>query len=93
MGRFIAAKIYVSGLVQGVFFRAYTRNVARTLGLKGWVRNLPDGRVEIYAEGEEESLKKLVEWCKIGPPHAIVEDVKVEWCEYSGKYGSFDIIY
>lgn len=88
-----AAKIYVSGLVQGVFFRAYTRSRARALGLKGWVRNLDDGRVEIFAEGEEGALKKLIEWCKVGPPHAIVEDVKVEWCEYSGKYSSFDIIY
>jgi len=93
MGKLVGANIYVKGIVQGVFYRAYTRDKARTLGLKGWVKNLPDGRVQIYVEGEEEKVEKLIEWCKIGPPHAVVEEVKVEWCEYSGKYGAFNIIY
>ncbi|MCX8188177.1 MAG: acylphosphatase [Nitrososphaeria archaeon] len=93
MRKLVSANIYVSGIVQGVFFRAYTRSKARSLGITGWVKNLPDGRVQIFAEGEEDSIKKLIDWCKVGPPHAVVEDVKVEWLEYCGKYRTFDIIY
>ena len=70
--------IWVSGRVQGVFYRAHTVDVARRLGLTGWVRNLPDGRVEIVAEGEEDALEKLRVWCRQGPPLAQVREVVCE---------------
>ncbi|BCX87677.1 acylphosphatase [Methylomarinovum tepidoasis] len=67
--------IWVSGRVQGVFYRAHTVEAARRLGLTGWVRNLPDGRVEIVAEGEEKALQALLDWCRQGPPLARVTEV------------------
>lgn len=68
-------QIRVSGRVQGVFFRKNAQQKARTLTLKGFVRNEPDGSVYIEAEGEEEQLHQLIEWCKKGPPLAMVADV------------------
>jgi acylphosphatase len=68
----------VSGQVQGVFYRASTEATARRLGLNGWVRNLPDGRVELVACGEEATLKQLEKWLWQGPPHAQVEQVQCE---------------
>lgn len=69
--------IFVSGKVQGVFYRVSTVEKATELGLKGFAQNLPDGRVLIEAEGETESLQKLVEWCKKGPSRAVVTNVEV----------------
>jgi acylphosphatase len=66
---------FVSGYVQGVFFRAATRDQARRLGISGWVRNVPDGRVEVMASGTESQLQALKEWLRHGPPGAHVEDV------------------
>lgn len=66
---------FVSGRVQGVFFRAATQNEARELGLSGWVRNLPDGRVEVLACGAGPAVEALQRWLWEGPPHARVEDV------------------
>jgi acylphosphatase len=83
------AHIFLSGLVQGVFFRAYTREKARELGLTGWVQNLPDGRLEAVFEGDKEEIKKMVDWVKIGPPRAQVADLKVEFEDYKGKFNSF----
>jgi len=71
--------LYVSGRVQGVFFRARTRDRARALGITGWVRNLPDGRVEIAAEGARAALDALVSWARVGPPAAQVTDVTITW--------------
>jgi len=85
--------LYISGLVQGVFFRANTKERAISLGLTGWVRNLPDGRVEVVAEGEEEKLKELVKWCHKGPPAARVKMVEVSWEEYHGEFEDFQIRY
>lgn len=73
---------YVSGRVQGVFFRAATREQARLLGLTGWVRNLPDGRVEVQAFGEEELLKSLRQWLKRGPDLALVLKLECETLPY-----------
>ncbi|HEC95565.1 MAG TPA: acylphosphatase [Euryarchaeota archaeon] len=84
--------IFVSGRVQGVFYRANTRKKAKELGIKGWVRNLYDGRVEITAEGKEEDLKKFIEWCKKGPELAFVENIKVEWKDYKGNYKDFSVV-
>jgi acylphosphatase len=69
--------IHVTGKVQGVFFRASTREKATSLGIKGYVRNEWDGSVYIEAEGEQDTLNKLIAWCKQGPPHAVVEKVEV----------------
>jgi acylphosphatase len=75
----------VSGRVQGVFFRAHTRTRARELGVSGWVRNLPDGRVELVAEGEEAKITTLLAWVQIGPPSARVENVQADWSTPQGE--------
>ncbi len=82
---------YIEGRVQGVFFRASTRDRAAELGLRGWVRNLPDGRVELIAEGMKESLQALVEWCGSGPSQARVDDVDVRWEESRDEFDSFEV--
>ncbi|MGI0482997.1 acylphosphatase [Geminocystis sp. CENA526] len=74
-----AVKIIVSGKVQGVSFRLYTRNKARELGIDGYVYNLENGSVEIIAQGEKSKLNELINWCYSGSPSAIVTDVKVEF--------------
>jgi len=91
MTRLVRARIIVSGLVQGVFYRATMQEVARSLGVTGWVRNLPDGRVEAVAEGDEEAVKKLIEWAWRGPPLARVENVEVKWEDYRGEFRDFYI--
>ncbi len=83
----------ISGRVQGVFFRANAQEVAQRLGLAGYVRNLPDGRVEVVAEGEEEALRRLIEWCHQGPPLARVERVEVRWQNPTGEFSGFHIRY
>lgn len=87
------AHIWVSGWVQGVFFRAHTKDMAVSLGLKGWVRNLRDGRVEGVFEGEEEALEQMLSWSRKGPSSARVDDVEVEWEEPTGEFGDFSIQY
>jgi len=84
--------MFVSGNVQGVFYRHNTRKKAKEMGIGGWVRNLYDGRVEITAEGKEEDLKKFIEWCKKGPELAFVKNVEVEWSDYKGRYEDFSVI-
>ncbi len=79
-----AAHLVVRGGVQGVWFRASTQETAQRLGLAGWVRNRPDGTVEIHAEGPEAPLKELIQWCHQGPPLARVEAVDLEWVEPEG---------
>ena len=88
-----AAHIIVSGDVQGVFFRANTVTEATMLGLKGWVRNLPDGSVEVLAEGTRSALEKLLEWCSRGPAGASVSGLKSEWLAASGKFADFSVRY
>jgi len=92
MGKLVRAHIFIEGLVQGVFFRAYTKSVADKYGVKGFVRNLPDGRVEALLEGEEESVNKVIEFCKHGPPGAIVTNIEIIWEEYKGDYNDFKIL-
>ena len=72
------AHVFVSGRVQGVSFRDATRSQAEQLGLSGWVRNTQDGQVEAVFEGEPDTVRQMVEWCKSGPSSADVEDVSVE---------------
>lgn len=79
--------IRVSGRVQGVFYRASTRDKAVALGIKGWVKNEPDGSVYIEAEAEREKLDQLIDWCKKGPSRANVENVHYEVGEIVGFEG------
>jgi len=81
--------LFVSGRVQGVFFRAHTRDLAQKLGLSGFVRNLPDGGVEVVAEGPEEKLQELIQFCHHGPPLAHVTNVEIRWEEPTGEFRGF----
>jgi acylphosphatase len=81
----------VYGRVQGVFFRAFVSVWAEELGLAGYVRNLPDGTVEVQAEGERQQLEKLVGYLKAGPPSARVKKVVTNWSEYTGNYTGFGV--
>ncbi len=85
--------VFVSGRVQGVFFRAYTQKEAYKLGLKGWVRNLPDGRVEAVFEGEDSAVEEIIKWCHKGSPGAIVTKVEVIEEPYKGEFSTFEIRY
>jgi len=85
--------VFISGRVQGVFFRQATKREADSLGLKGWVRNLPDGKVEAVFEGEEDAVKMLLEFVNQGPPRAKVSKVNVTWEEPTGEFRAFRIAY
>ncbi|MBS3098483.1 acylphosphatase [Candidatus Woesearchaeota archaeon] len=85
--------IIVSGRVQGVFFRHNTNIVANKLGLKGYVRNTGDGNVEVIAEGPEDKLRELVEFCKKGPLGARVDNVKLSYEEPKNEFDCFSIKY
>lgn len=92
MGDRTRAHVYVSGRVQGVYYRATTRDQARTHGVDGWVCNLDDGRVEAVFEGSEEAVESMIEWCHEGSSAASVEDVEISYEESTGIDG-FDIRY
>ena len=79
MGDRTRAHVFVSGTVQGVYYRANTRDAVRERGVDGWVRNLDDGRVEAVFEGDEASVEAMVEWCHTGSPRAEVDGVEVEY--------------
>ncbi|MFB6281371.1 MAG: acylphosphatase [Haloferacaceae archaeon] len=83
----VRAHVHVSGRVQGVYYRANTRDAARDAGVDGWVRNLDDGRVEAVFEGPREAVERMVEWCHEGSPAARVEDVEVTYEEPRGEDG------
>ena len=85
------AHLIISGLVQGVCFRAETRDTALGLGLRGWVRNRSDGKVEAVFEGERENVERMVDFCRTGPPGAGVEDIDIKWESYKGEFGSFHV--
>ncbi|HZX11414.1 MAG TPA: acylphosphatase [Acidobacteriota bacterium] len=85
------ARIFISGRVQGVLFRDFTQRMASSLGVTGWVKNLPDGRVEVLAEGEKSKINQLIKNLRQGPRMARVEDLDVEWEEYKGEYSGFHI--
>ena len=88
----IRAHVFVSGTVQGVYYRANTRDTARERGVDGWVRNLEDGRVEAVFEGDEPDVEAMIEWCHTGSPQAVVDDVDVEYEPPEGESG-FEIRY
>jgi acylphosphatase len=84
-------RVHISGIVQGVFFRAATRRTAADLNLTGWVRNMDDGRVEAVIEGEDAAVEKMIAWCEIGPPSAKVENVTTSEEHYTGGFSDFSI--
>jgi acylphosphatase len=85
------AHLFIDGMVQGVFYRAFTRDLANNLGLNGWVRNLHDGRVEVVFEGEKGLIEKAVKVCYIGPSGARVSDIDVKWETFVGDQKGFRI--
>jgi len=87
------AHVYVSGMVQGVFFRYETQALAEEIGVRGWVRNTPDGKVEAVFEGEREKVEQMLDFCRKGPPGARVIDVEVKWEPYKGEFSTFNIRY
>jgi len=87
----IRVHLLIDGRVQGVWFRASTQDEAIALGLKGWVKNLYDGRVEVLAEGDEEKVNAFIAWCHKGPPGARVERVEVKKEEFKGEFKAFNI--
>lgn len=87
----VRAHLVIEGWVQGVFFRASAAQTASRLGVKGWVRNCPDGTVEVVAEGKKKTMEELVAWCHHGPPGARVQKVQVLWEEYKGDFDRFSI--
>ena len=88
-----AVHAIVSGRVQGVFFRAFVSQRGTGLGLKGYVRNVPGGGVEVRAEGERKKLEELIGHLKVGPPAARVEKVATNWSQYTAGYTVFEIRY
>ena len=91
MSELVRAHLYISGRVQGVFFRARTREQAQAAGVAGWVRNLPDGRVEAVFEGPRDAVQRVVRWCHSGPRHAHVSNVQVDWEQPTGQEQGFGI--
>ena len=89
----VRAYVTISGKVQGVFFRSYTKQKAKEQGVKGWVRNLQDGRVKAVLEGEEDAVKRVIEFCRKGPTQARVVQVKVGWEKYQEEFQDFKIRY
>jgi acylphosphatase len=89
----IRAYALISGHVQGVFYRASAQRQASSLGLRGWVRNLPDGGVEAVIEGEPAVVERMLAWCRVGPPNACVTDVDVRYAPATGEYIGFSVRY
>ena len=84
--------IIIIGKVQNVSYRINAKRKAEEFDLAGWVKNIPDGRVEILAEGKKENLEKMIYWCHNGSDYAIVSEVKIEWVESEEKFDKFRIL-
>ena len=85
--------LFVTGRVQGVFFRQALKVTAKKNGVFGWVRNLKDGRVEAVLEGDDLSVSKVVEWAHAGPANARVEDVEIRNEDFAGEFSGFEVLY
>lgn len=88
---YLRAQVIIQGYVQGVAFRASTRDQAERLGVTGWVRNLPDGTVEALFEGEKKKVEDIIAWCRRGPLGARVAEVEIIREPYRGEYDHFTI--
>jgi acylphosphatase len=87
---YLEVKVY--GHVKGVYYRAFTSRLAKSLGLRGFVRNLPElSAVEVIAEGPKEKLEELVRQLEVGPPESLVEHMDVEWSAFTGQFSKFEI--
>jgi acylphosphatase len=84
-------EIIVHGEVQGVFFRAFTSRIAKSLGLRGFVRNSPNGTVEVHAEGDRDKLEELANHLHSGPPEALVEKVESKVSDFTGQFTNFEV--
>lgn len=89
----VRAHVFVTGKVQGVYYRQNTMETAKKHCVTGWVRNLPDSRVEAVFEGDSDSVDSVIEWCRRGPPRAEVKDVEVLQEDYTGEFADFVINY
>ncbi len=87
-----SVRMYISGLVQGVFFRAFVKENAERYGVKGFVRNLEDGRVEVFLEGDAENVNKMIELCKKGPRHAKIRNVQIKQEKFQG-FRNFKVLH
>ncbi len=87
----VRAHVFLTGVVQGVSFRSSTRAQARLRNVTGWVRNLPDGRVESVMEGEKDDVESLIESCRRGPEGSRVDDARIAWEKPRGAYREFEI--
>ena len=93
MKKQVRAHVIISGRVQGVFFRVETQRAAERFGISGWVRNRPDGTVEAVFEGGQAAVDAVLEWCREGPNMAVVENVDLNWQDYTGEFKRFEITY
>ena len=91
VGDKVRVRLRIEGRVQGVFFRASTQDRAKRLGVNGWVRNCPDGSVEIAAEGARSQIDDLIAWCRQGPRGAQVQNMGIQWEEFTGEFSAFRI--
>jgi acylphosphatase len=89
----IRVRLFIKGRVQGVWFRDSTRQEAIRLGITGWARNIPDGRVEVLAEGPVDKVRSLIDWCQQGPPLARVDQVEESFEEWTAEFNSFNIVF
>ena len=86
-------RIFVSGKVQGVFFRQALKVVAKKNNVLGWVRNLTDKRVEAILEGDDKHVNLVIEWAKIGPANSHVDDIEVSNEEFKNEFSTFEVLY
>lgn len=84
--------VFISGTVQGVYFRQNTLQKAQELHILGWIRNLKDGRVEAIFEGNDECIEKILSWCKVGPQGAVVKSIEIIPEDYVGEFFDFKIL-
>lgn len=93
MNKLFRARVFISGTVQGVSLRWWIQREAAKYDIKGWVKNLPDGRVEALLEGEKENIERIIVWMKRGADFAKIDKIEVQWEEYEGEFEEFEIKY
>ena len=91
MNESVRVHVVITGIVQGVFFRLETQRAAEKYGVKGWVRNKNDGSVEAVFEGDRKAVALLLVWCQKGPPRASVENIDVQWQDFTGEFLTFRV--